>query len=55
VAWGIGAFLLARLSEAIEYRKDHDFSVQANQILVDEYIRVREGLNKLREEVEQKG
>lgn len=52
VARGIGAYLLAELAEIIELRKDDDFTENANKILVEEFERVRSGLEKLREEVE---
>lgn len=54
VAWGVGASLLARLSESVERRKDEDFSRLTNPVLIEEYARVRHGLLKLREEAEQK-
>ncbi|MCR5591301.1 MAG: response regulator [Lachnospiraceae bacterium] len=52
VAWGIGAFLLARLSETVEYRKDERFSEGINPSIIEEYERVRQGLLIFRKEVE---
>ncbi|MBR6487250.1 MAG: response regulator, partial [Lachnospiraceae bacterium] len=54
VARGIGAYLLAELAETIELRRDNDFSVKANGMLIDEFKRVREGIVKLRVEEELK-
>ena len=54
VARGIGAYLLAELAETIELRRDNDFSVKANGMLIDEFKRVREGIAKLRDEEELK-
>ena len=52
VAWGIGAFLLARLSETVEYRKSSRFSKMMNPVIIDEYERVRKGLAILKKETE---
>ena len=54
VARGIGAYLLAELTETIELRRDNAFSVKANGMLIDEFKRVREGIVKLRDEEELK-
>ncbi|MBR6160161.1 MAG: response regulator [Lachnospiraceae bacterium] len=51
IAWGIGAFLLARLSETVEYRNDKEFSNMMNPVIIDEYKRVRSGLAILKSEV----
>ncbi|MCR5356492.1 MAG: response regulator [Lachnospiraceae bacterium] len=54
VARGIGAYLLAGLAETVELRKDDDFSGKADQLLLDEFKRVKEGIAKLRDEEELK-
>lgn len=51
VAWGIGAFLLARLTETVEYRNDGEYSQMMNPVIIDEYRRVRTGLTILRNEI----
>ena len=51
IARGVGAYLLAQLAEAIEYRKEDAFVEKTNPVLLDEYERVRAGLKKLREGV----
>jgi CheY-like chemotaxis protein len=53
-ARGIGAYLLAELAETIELRKDDDFTRQTNPVLLEEIERVRKGIEKLSEEMEQK-
>lgn len=52
VAWGIGAFMLAKLAETVEYRKDDDYSRSVNRIIIDEYRRARRGLLLFRDEWE---
>ena len=51
VARGIGAYLLAELTEAVERRKDDAFSGEVNPLILAEYDRVREGIGKYREEI----
>ncbi len=50
IARGVGAFLLANLSETVEYRKNEDFEKEMNPVIIGEYDRVRKGLKLLREE-----
>lgn len=50
-AKGVGAYLLAELAEAVEYRKDDEFRDNINSSLTDEYRRVCEGLDTLLKEV----
>ena len=52
IARGIGAHLLAQMTESVEIRHDDDFSKEINPIILDEYARVREGLRILTEAVE---
>ena len=52
IARGIGAHLLAQMTESVEIRHDDDFSKEINPIILDEYARVREGLRRLTEAVE---
>lgn len=54
VAYGIGAYLLAELAESMELRKDDEYTNTANLLLIDEFKRVRKGIDKLMEEVEQR-
>ena len=53
IARGVGAYLLAQLSETAELRHDDDFAKDITPVLLDEYERVRAGLNRFREEVGQ--
>lgn len=50
IAKGVGAYLLAQLAEASELRRDIEFSKEVNPLIIEEYERVLEGLNKIREE-----
>ncbi len=43
-ARGIGAWIMADLAEAVEYRHDHEYSIEANPVLLYEYRRVQAGL-----------
>lgn len=52
IARGVGAYLLAQLTEADEFRNDHEFSDTIRKVIVDEYQRARRGLEILRKEVE---
>lgn len=52
IARGIGAHLLAQMTESVEIRHDDDFSKEINPIILDEYARVKEGLKRLTEAVE---
>lgn len=54
VAKGVGAFLLAELTEAVEHRKDDDFSKEVNSLIIAEYERVRKGIAAYREEIAKK-
>ena len=53
IARGIGAYLLAELSETIEYRRDDAFAHTINGVYLDEYARVRAGLKKFKKDVEE--
>ncbi len=55
IARGVGAHMLAELSETVEFRKDDEFSRQTNPVLLSEYGRVRKGLNCLAEFMEAAG
>lgn len=50
IAKGVGAYLLAQLSEAAEYRKDNYFAKEVKPVILDEYRRVRMGVGKLLDE-----
>ncbi|MCR4764065.1 MAG: response regulator [Lachnospiraceae bacterium] len=52
IARGVGAHLLAQLAETDELRADPAYSVQIRSVMLDEYGRVRQGLGKLKAEVE---
>ncbi len=52
IAKGVGAYLLAQLTETTELRHDDDFAGKANPMILEEYARVREGLKEFKEEVE---
>ncbi|MBR4530113.1 MAG: response regulator [Lachnospiraceae bacterium] len=51
IARGVGAHLLAQLSETIEYRQDDTFAGKAKEVYLDEYARVRRGLERFLKEV----
>ncbi|MCR5093941.1 MAG: response regulator [Lachnospiraceae bacterium] len=51
IAKGVGAYLLAELAEAVEFRHDDAFTRSLHPAIVEEYQRVRRGLSRLREEV----
>ncbi len=55
VARGVGAYLLAELAETAEFRRDPDFSEKVTPLLLNEYQKVREGLEKILGEVEYDG
>ena len=50
VAKGIGAYLLAGLTESVERRRDDAFSEEVNSLIIAEYGRVREGIRRYKEE-----
>ncbi len=52
IAKGVGAHLLAELAEMIELRRDDDYSGSITPVLLEEYGRARQGLGKMREELE---
>ena len=52
IARGVGAYLLAQLAETDELRSDPDYSKEIGEVMIREYKRVREGLGKLKKEVE---
>lgn len=53
IAKGVGAYLLAQMTETAELRHDDDFSKEINPVILDEYARVLEGLKEFMEEVEE--
>ncbi len=52
IARGVGAYLLAQLAETDELRSNPEFSKEIGEVMIREYRRVREGLGKLKKEVE---
>ena len=53
VAKGIGAYLLAGLSETIELRRNADFSEEVSPLIIAEYERVRKGITLYKKEIEE--
>ena len=53
VAKGIGAYLLAGLSETIELRRNADFSKEVSLLIIAEYERVRKGITLYKKEIEE--
>lgn len=49
IAKGIGAWILSDLAEAIEIRRDEEFSNSAHEFLLREYRKVNEGIKLLRD------
>ena len=49
IAKGIGAWVLADLAEAVEIRREEDFSNSAHELLLQEYRKVNDGIKLLRE------
>ncbi len=52
IARGVGAYLLAQLAETDELRSDPEYSKEIGEVMIREYKRVRDGLGKLKKEVE---
>ncbi len=52
IAKGVGARLLAELAEMIELRRDDEYAGSVTPVLLEEYGRARQGLGKIREELE---
>lgn len=48
---GVGAYLLTKMAEAVELRKDNAFSNEINAMLISEYKRVCDGISLLMKEV----
>ncbi|MCR5000834.1 MAG: response regulator [Lachnospiraceae bacterium] len=55
IAKGVGAYLLAQLTETVELRHDAAYSEKINPMILDEYERVRDGLKEFMEEMEAYG
>lgn len=55
IAKGVGAYLLAQLTETVEFRHDDEYSVKINPMILDEYERVRAGYREFMEEMEAYG
>lgn len=51
VAKGVGAYLLADIAETVELRKDKEYAATACDVVIEEYKRVRMGLNELRQKI----
>ncbi len=51
VARGVGAYLLANITETVELRKDNEYAEAACDVIIEEYKRVRIGLNELRQKI----
>ena len=49
IAKGIGAWVLADLAEAVEIRRDEDFSNSAHELLLQEFRKVNDGIKLFRE------
>ncbi len=55
IAKGVGAYLLAQLTETVEFRHDDEYSVKINPMILDEYERVRAGYREFMEKMEAYG